>query len=164
MTSMIVRRVLPDEMNAVSELRLTAYTADGLMDVNPAYVETLRLLGTDGRGEILVAADENRLLGTAVFEPWSPESEIARNADEAEIRAFAVAPEARGRGVGRDLVNALVDRAREEGVSRLLVATLPEMVSTQYVYRARGFERVPERDCAPLPGVEALVHELVVKA
>ncbi|WP_232833108.1 GNAT family N-acetyltransferase, partial [Nocardiopsis sp. TNDT3] len=129
-------------MNAVSELRLTAYTADGLMDVNPAYVETLRLLGTDGRGEILVAADENRLLGTAVFEPWSPESEIARNADEAEIRAFAVAPEARGRGVGRDLVNALVERAREEGVSRLLVATLPEMVSTQYVYRARGFERV----------------------
>nr|WP_268742131.1 GNAT family N-acetyltransferase [Nocardiopsis dassonvillei] len=164
MTSMIVRRVLPDEMNAVSELRVTAYTADGLMDVNPAYVETLRLLGTDGRGEILVAADEDRLLGTAVFEPWSPESEIARNADEAEIRAFAVAPEARGRGVGRDLVNALVDRAREEGVSRLLVATLPEMVSTQYVYRARGFERVPERDWAALPGVDTLVHELVVKA
>lgn len=151
-------------MNAVSELRVTAYTADGLMDVNPAYVETLRLLGTDGRGEILVAADEDRLLGTAVFEPWSPESEIARNADEAEIRAFAVAPEARGRGVGRDLVNALVDRAREEGVSRLLVATLPEMVSTQYVYRARGFERVPERDWATPSGVEALVHELVVKA
>ena len=161
---MIVRRVLPDEMNAVSELRVTAYTADGLLDVNPAYVETLRLLGTDGRGEILVAADEDRLLGTAMFEPWSPESEIARNADEAEIRAFAVAPEARGRGVGRDLVNALVDRAREEGVSRLLLSTLPEMVAAQYVYRARGFERVPERDWVPVPGVEMLTYQLVVKA
>ncbi|NKZ00363.1 GNAT family N-acetyltransferase [Nocardiopsis alborubida] len=161
---MIVRRVLPDEMNAVSELRVTAYTADGLLDVNPAYVETLRLLGTDGRGEILVAADEDRLLGTAMFEPWSPESEIARNADEAEIRAFAVAPEARGRGVGRDLVNALVDRAREEGVSRLLLSTLPEMVAAQYVYRARGFERVPERDWVPVPGVEMLAYQLVVKA
>ncbi len=151
-------------MNAVSELRVTAYTADGLLDVNPAYVETLRLLGTDGRGEILVAADEDRLLGTAMFEPWSPESEIARNADEAEIRAFAVAPEARGRGVGRDLVNALVDRAREEGVSRLLLSTLPEMVAAQYVYRARGFERVPERDWVPVPGVEMLAYQLVVKA
>ncbi|WP_150252306.1 GNAT family N-acetyltransferase [Nocardiopsis deserti] len=161
---MIVRRVLPDEMNAVSELRVTAYTADGLLDVNPAYVETLRLLGTDGRGEILVAADEDRLLGTAMFEPWSPESEVARNADEAEIRAFAVAPEARGRGVGRDLVNALVDRAREEGVSRLLLSTLPEMIAAQYVYRARGFERVPERDWAPVPGVEMLAYQLVVKA
>jgi ribosomal protein S18 acetylase RimI-like enzyme len=163
MTSMIVRRVLPDEMNAVSELRVKAYTADGLLDVNPAYVETLRLLGADGRGEILVAADEDRLLGTGMLEPWSPESEISRNADEAEIRAFAVAPEARGRGVGRDLVNALVDRAREEGVSRLLLSALPEMVSAQYVYRARGFERVPERDWSPEPGVEMLAYQLVVK-
>ncbi|NYH55630.1 ribosomal protein S18 acetylase RimI-like enzyme [Nocardiopsis arvandica] len=161
---MIVRRVLPDEMNAVSELRVMAYTADGLLDANPAYVEALRLLGTDGRGEILVAADEEqRLLGTIMFEPWSPESEIARNADEAEIRAFAVAPEARGRGVGRDLVNALVERAREEGVTRLLLSTLPEMVSAQYVYRARGFERVPERDWTPMPDVNLLAYELVVK-
>ncbi len=150
-------------MNAVSELRVTAYTADGLLDANPAYVETLRLLGADGRGEILVAADEDRLLGTIMFEPWSPESEIARNADEAEIRAFAVAPEARGRGVGRDLVNALVERAREEGVSRLLLSTLPEMVSAQYVYRARGFERVPERDWTPMPGVELITYELAIK-
>jgi ribosomal protein S18 acetylase RimI-like enzyme len=161
---MIVRRVLPDEMNAVSELRVMAYTADGLLDANPAYVEALRLLGTDGRGEILVAADEEqRLLGTIMFEPWSTESEIARNADEAEIRAFAVAPEARGRGVGRDLVNALVERAREEGVTRLLLSTLPEMVSAQYVYRARGFERVPERDWTPMRGVNLLAYELVVK-
>ncbi|OOC54239.1 MULTISPECIES: GNAT family N-acetyltransferase [Nocardiopsis] len=151
-------------MNAVSELRVMAYTADGLLDANPAYVEALRLLGTDGRGEILVAADEEqRLLGTIMFEPWSPESEIARNADEAEIRAFAVAPEARGRGVGRDLVNALVERAREEGVTRLLLSTLPEMVSAQYVYRARGFERVPERDWTPMPDVNLLAYELVVK-
>ncbi|MFD6949055.1 GCN5 family acetyltransferase [Nocardiopsis sp. TSRI0078] len=151
-------------MNAVSELRVMAYTADGLLDANPAYVEALRLLGTDGRGEILVAADEEqRLLGTIMFEPWSPESEIARNADEAEIRAFAVSPQARGRGVGRDLVNALVERAREEGVARLLLSTLPEMVSAQYVYRARGFERVPERDWTPMPGVTLLAYELVVK-
>ncbi|WP_159944409.1 MULTISPECIES: GNAT family N-acetyltransferase [unclassified Nocardiopsis] len=150
-------------MNAVSELRVMAYTADGLLDANPAYVEALRLLGADGRGEVLVAADEDRLLGTIMFDPWSPESEIARNADEAELRAFAVSPGARGRGVGRDLVNALVDRAREEGIARLLLSTLPEMVAAQYVYRARGFQRVPERDWSPMPGVDLLAYELVIK-
>ncbi|GAA1440568.1 hypothetical protein GCM10009602_13600 [Nocardiopsis tropica] len=160
---MIVRRVLPDEMNAVSELRVMAYTADGLVNVNPAHVEALRLLGADGRGEVLVAADDERLLGTVMFEPWSPESEIARNADEAEMRAFAVSPGARGLGVGRALVNALVDRAREEGISRLLVSALPEMVAAQYVYRARGFRRAPDRDLSPLPDVELLTYELVVK-
>ena len=160
---MIVRRVLPDEMSAVSELRVIAYTADGLLDVNPVYVETLRLLGTDGEGEVLVAEDGGRLLGTIMFEPWSPRSEIARGADEAEVRAFAVAPQARGRGVGRALVNALVERAREEGVSRLLLSTQPQMLSAQYVYRARGFVRVPERDWSTLPDVTLLTYELVIK-
>lgn len=150
-------------MSAVSELRVIAYTADGLLDVNPVYVETLRLLGADGEGEVLVAEDGGRLLGTIMFEPWSPRSEVARGADEAEVRAFAVAPQARGRGVGRALVNALVERAREEGVSRLLLSIQPQMLSAQYVYRARGFVRVPERDWSPLPDVTLLTYELVVK-
>ncbi|MFL1427937.1 MULTISPECIES: GNAT family N-acetyltransferase [unclassified Nocardiopsis] len=150
-------------MSAVSELRVIAYTADGLLDVNPAYVETLRLLGADGEGEVLVAEDGGRLLGTIMFEPWSPHSEVARGADEAEVRAFAVAPQARGRGVGRALVNALVERAREEGVSRLLLSTQPQMLSAQYVYRARGFVRVPERDWSPLPEVTLETYELVLK-
>ncbi|MDE3723338.1 GNAT family N-acetyltransferase [Nocardiopsis sp. N85] len=150
-------------MSAVSELRVIAYTADGLLDVNPDYVETLRLLGADGHGEVLVAEDDGRLLGTIMFEPWSPQSEVARGADEAEVRAFAVAPEARGRGVGRALVNALVERAREEGVSRLLLSTQPQMLSAQYVYRARGFVPVPERDWSPLPDVVLSTYELVLK-
>ena len=150
-------------MSAVSELRVIAYTADGLLDVDPAYAETLRLSGTDGEGEVLVAEDGDRLLGTIMFEPWSPRSELARGADEAEARAFAVAPQARGQGVGRALVNALVERAREEGVSRLLLSVQPQMRAAQYVYRARGFVRVPERDWSPVPGASLLVYELVLK-
>lgn len=160
---MIVRRVLPDELNAVSELRETAYRADGLLDVNPSYVEILRDLGTDGHGEVLVAEEDGRLLGTIMFEPWSTGSEIARGADEAEVRAFAVAPQARGRGVGRALVNALVERARQEAVSRVVLSTLPEMLSAQYVYRARGFVRVPERDWLPREDVTLMAYELVLK-
>ncbi|MFD6095510.1 GNAT family N-acetyltransferase [Nocardiopsis flavescens] len=150
-------------MSAVSELRVIAYTADGLLEADPAYVEALRLLGADGHGEVLVAEDGDRLLGTIMFEPWSERSEIARGADEAEVRAFAVAPHGRGRGVGRALVNALVELAREEGVSRLLLSTQEQMLSAQYVYRARGFVRVPERDRSPLPGVTLETYELVLK-
>jgi ribosomal protein S18 acetylase RimI-like enzyme len=163
MSSMIVRRMLPDEMTAVSDLREIAYRADGLLDASPAYADALRLLGSDGEGEVLVAVEGDQLLGTIMFESWSPRSEIARGADEAEIRAFAVGPQARGRGVGRALVNAVVDRARQEGVSRLLLSTQPAMVSAQYVYRARGFTRVPDRDWSPLPGVDLLAYELVLK-
>ncbi|GHD17233.1 N-acetyltransferase [Nocardiopsis kunsanensis] len=160
---MIVRRVLPDEMNAVSALRETAYRADGLLKANPDYVQALRDLGADGHGEVLVAAEGDQLLGTIMFEPWHDHSEIARGADEAEVRAFAVAPQARGRGVGKALVNALVERAREESVSRIVLLSLPEMVSAQYVYRARGFERVHERDWEPQPGVRLMAYCLTLK-
>ncbi len=163
MSCMIVRRMLPDEMTAVSDLREIAYRADRLLDQSPTYAEALRLLGADGYGEVLVAADGDQLLGTIMFAPWSERSELARGADEAEVRAFAVGPQARGRGVGRALVNAIVDRARQEGVARLLLSTQPAMVSAQYVYRARGFTRVPERDWSPLPGVDLLAYELVLK-
>lgn len=163
MTSMIVRRVLPDEMNAVSALRETAYRADGLLKANPDYVQALRDLGTDGHGEVLVAAEGDQLLGTIMFEPWHDHSEIARGPDEAEIRAFAAAPQARGRGVGKALVNALVERAREESISRLMLLSLPEMVSAQYVYRARGFERAHARDWEPRPGVRLLAYCLTLK-
>ncbi|OLT26976.1 GNAT family N-acetyltransferase [Nocardiopsis sp. CNR-923] len=150
-------------MSAVSELRVTAYLADGLLGASSEYARTLRLLGADGTGEVLVAAEGDTLLGTIMFEPWSPDSEVARSADEAEIRAFAVAPRARGLGVGRALVNALVERAREEGVVRIVLSTLPRMRAAQFVYRARGFGRAPERDWTPVPGVDLQVYELKVK-
>ncbi len=150
-------------MTAVSDLRVTAYLADGLLEASPEYAETLRLLGADGTGEVLVAVDGERLLGTIMYEPWSPDSEVARSADEAEIRAFAVAPQARGLGVGRALVNALVERSREEGVVRVVLSTLPQMRAAQFVYRARGFTRAPERDWTPVPGVDLQVYELELK-
>ncbi|WP_017599899.1 GNAT family N-acetyltransferase [Nocardiopsis lucentensis] len=153
-------------MTAVSDLRVTAYLADGLLEASPAYAETLRLLGADGTGEVLVAVDGERLLGTIMYEPWSPDSEVARSADEAEIRAFAVAPQARGLGVGRALVNALVERARQEGVVRIVLSLppLPQMRAAQFVYRARGFTRVPERDWTPVPGVDLQVYALALKS
>ena len=150
-------------MSAVSALRETAYRADGLLKANPDYVQALRDLGTDGHGEVLVAADGDRLLGTIMFEPWHDHSEIARGADEAEVRAFAVAPQARGRGVGKLLVEALVERAREEGVSQVLLLTHPDMVSAQYVYRARGFVRFAQRDWEPIPGVRLMAYRLTLK-
>lgn len=65
--------------------------------------------------------------------------------------------------MGKLLVEALVERAREEGVSQVLLLTLPDMVSAQYVYRARGFERFAERDWEPIPGVRLMAYRLTLK-
>ena len=51
---------------------------------------------------VLVAADEtgNGLLGTITLEPFGPHSELARDATEADARAFAVSPSGQGQGIG----------------------------------------------------------------
>ncbi|MEU9831793.1 GNAT family N-acetyltransferase [Streptosporangium sp. NPDC048047] len=157
---MIVRDVRPEEMKSAGELRVAAYDAQGLLDASPGYAATLRVLGADGPGEVLVAAEEDRLLGTVMFEPRHEGSEVARDPGEGEIRALAVAPDARGRGVGRALVRAAIDLAARRGVGLLLLSTQPAMTTARRLYLSEGFRRLPERDWRPVPSLTLLAYGL----
>ncbi|MGW5877289.1 GNAT family N-acetyltransferase [Nocardiopsis terrae] len=160
---MMIRTALPSERRAIGELRVLAYGARGLLDASPSYADTLRELGWQGRDEVLVALVDGRVAGTVAFVPWGPHSETARGPQEAEVRAFAVDPSVQRRGVGAALVGAVVDRAGQEGVSRLVLSTQTVMRGAQRLYEAHGFVRLPERDWCPVPGVDLLAYELVLK-
>ncbi|GLZ11598.1 N-acetyltransferase [Actinomadura sp. NBRC 104425] len=156
---MIIRGVRPGEMDAVGELRVAAYQAQNHLAVKPDYADTLRVLGADGGGKVLVAVEDGRtapMLGTVMVERWHAASEVARGEDEGEIRALAVAPQAQGRGVGRALVRAAIDQAVAWGMRQLVLSTQPAMTAAQRLYLAEGFVRLPERDWAPAPGVTLL--------
>lgn len=163
---MIVRAAGTDEAEAVGGLRVAAYQAQDLLAASPGYADTLRVLGFDGPGTVFVAADDGpggKLLGTVMYEPWHPGSEVARSAEEAEVRALAVAPWAQGRGTGRALMRAVIDQAAASGVSRLLLSTQPAMRAAQHLYRSLGFARAPELDWTPVPGVCLLGFALSVR-
>src|ERR1700735_3131921 len=105
----IIREARPDEYPAIGDLRVTAYQALGLLPEGSNYLDTLRGFGFGTDCAVLVATDEtgSGLLGTIAIE-WSddPSSELARDETEADVRAFAVAPQGQGRGVGRSLLQA----------------------------------------------------------
>jgi ribosomal protein S18 acetylase RimI-like enzyme len=149
----IVRAVYPSEMGAAGELRVDAYQAQSLLAVKPDYAGTLRALGADGHGKVLVAVEDDRMLGTVMLEAWHPGSGVARGTDEGEIRALAVAPQAQGRGVGRALVRAVIDQAAACGMRRLMLSTQPAMTAAQRLYVAEGFIRIPDRDWTPVAGL-----------
>ncbi|MGI8778265.1 MAG: GNAT family N-acetyltransferase [Acidimicrobiales bacterium] len=64
----------------------------------------------------------------------------------AGIRMLAVAPEARGAGVGTALVRACTARARAEGRERIWLHTTPEMTDAHRIYEREGFVRARSAD------------------
>lgn len=159
---MLVRTALPEELPAIGELRLTAYRADGFLPADSAYAPVLRGLGGDGCGEVLAAVDDGTIVGTIMLQPWPHADELARRPDEAEIRALAVAPHARGRGVGATLLAAVTRRAAAAGTRRLLLLTTPRMLAAQHLYRTAGFQRLPALDWPSEPGPELLAYGKVL--
>lgn len=91
-----------------------------------------------------LVAVEDRLLG---FLTWENRDEGA-----AEITWMAVHADTRRRGIGRLLMDALVDRLRAAGVDRLDVKTLssrdpyPPYAETRAFYRSAGFDEIEELD------------------
>ncbi len=160
----MIRDARPDEYAAVGELRVTAYRALGLLPAGSGYANTLRGFGFGDDCAVLVAADEteNNILGTITLEPFDPTSELARNDTEADVRAFAVAPNAQGRGVGRKLLLAVIECAEKRGVRRLRLCTQPAMRAAQHLYETTGFSRTPELDFDPVPGLTLQAYELAL--
>lgn len=161
---MIIRDARPDEYPAVGELRVAAYRAIGLLPEDSAYAGTLRGFGFGGDCVVLVAAGDagDGILGTITLEPFGPDSELARDQTEADIRAFAVAPGAQGQGVGRQLLLAAIACAGPRGVRHLRLCTRSPMRAAQHLYTTTGFSRTPDFDFEPLPGLMLRAYELAL--
>lgn len=108
-------------------------------------------------GEVLVAEDDGRVVGCVTYVP-GPESPMAESMEpgEAGIRMLGVDADARGRGIGRLLVEACIERARQEGRSAVFLHSTSYMHGAHRIYGRLGFQRVPERDWAPFEGL--LLH------
>ncbi|QHA09036.1 GNAT family N-acetyltransferase [Streptomyces broussonetiae] len=66
-----------------------------------------------------------------------------------ELAKMAVAPAAQGRGIGRRLVGAAIDRARVLGAAQVFLGTNSKLGPAIHLYEDAGFVRIP-RDRLPV--------------
>jgi GNAT superfamily N-acetyltransferase len=106
-------------------------------------------------GTLLVAVEDGRVVGTVTLY-LGPGSMQWRPGD-AMFRLLAVDPAARGRGIGRALFQACLERARAAGKRRMALHTTEWMATARAMYERAGFRREPEGDVR-LPGVTIIAY------
>ena len=154
-----IRRARPDEYDAVGELTVDAYSHDGF--VRGEYAMTLRAAADRATAaELWVAADAEGLLGTVTYCPaGSAYREIGLD-HEGEFRMLGVAGRARGLGIGTALTEHCIERTRSLGLPRIVLSSAVYMKAAHRIYERLGFQRLPERDWSPVPGIDLYAFEL----
>jgi putative acetyltransferase len=111
--------------------------ADELESLPGAYAPT--------RGALLLAWAGGELAGCIAMRPL--------DGQEAEVKRLYVRAGCRGLGLGRRLVEALIERAKAAGYSGLRLDTLATMQSAMRLYEAMGFAETGPYHQATLPGM-----------
>jgi ribosomal protein S18 acetylase RimI-like enzyme len=148
----LIRRATPQDYEAVGLLTEAAYEAflEGPDDYYRAYLRDAAARDRDA--ELWVAVDDDgAMLGSVTSCPPGSSWRDLSVDGEGEFRMLAVAPSARGRGVGEALVRHCEERAAAAGANRMWLATLDEMTHAQRIYARLGYRPEPSRDWYPQP-------------
>ncbi|HLT68944.1 MAG TPA: GNAT family N-acetyltransferase [Acidimicrobiales bacterium] len=157
MLALQIRPVRAEEHAALGELTVAAYAWADPRTLDDGYADELRDVAGRARAAVVLAAVDGatgEVLGGVTFVPdvANPLAEFTEP-DAAGIRMLAVAPHARGRGVGEALTRACIDRARAGGRRQIVLHSTDRMTAAHRLYTRLGFERDPGIDWEPEPGL-----------
>ena len=86
-------------------------------------------------------------------------------AGQADIQTIAVVESARGQGLGRTLMNALLSEARTRGADEVFLEVRADNPGAQHLYTSLGFEQIDLRKNYYQPdGVDAIIMRLTLPA
>ena len=86
-------------------------------------------------GEVYFAVEDGKVLGTCAAIPLTP--------DRMELAKLVVSPAARGRGIARQLVRAVLGFARESGARSVELTSNSRLQAAVGLYEAMGFQHAP---------------------
>ena len=104
------------------------------------------------RGALLVATLDERLVGMIGLRPI--------DASIGEMKRLYVRPEARGRGLAKQLIARLLDEARRLNYAEIRLDTLPIMGDAQSLYVALGFADIAPYYETPIVGTRFMAKRL----
>jgi GNAT superfamily N-acetyltransferase len=151
MPALEIRRYQPDDWDDVWKLhvlamqRVGAYKGEGPWDDDLYHIEEVYF---SKRGEFLVGLFNHRLVAMGAFKQTAQES--------AEIKRMRTHPDVQGQGFGKAMLNALEERAKQLGYSRLHLETSIIQHGAQKLYLKHGFREIGR---AVIDGFDSILFE-----
>lgn len=165
---LVVRDARTEDIPVIRELTLEAYGEYASIMTPRAweglYSAIRRGASADEAVDRIIAELPSGIVGSVMLYPEG--SDVYSGAlgplPWPEVRLLAVAPAARGRGIGAALMRECVRRAKAAGALRLGLHTSRSMIAAAELYRKMGFKRLSQYDFHPMGGeiVEAHVLDL----
>jgi ribosomal protein S18 acetylase RimI-like enzyme len=144
-------RIAPAEaadFPAIAALNIEAYREfAGTMSAENWQAMQESLGAVEDRAEVaqfLVTKDRGAIVGSVAYCPPGEYEPQVFPPDWAGLYLLSVAPAQRGRGIGRGLANACVQRAIEDSATAIGLFTSEVMTEAQLLYESLGFCRESE--------------------
>ena len=132
----VLRLARPEEAAAIA-----AVLAQAFEPFRPLYTAGGYAATTPGAGVIAARFAEGPLwVAEAAGQVVATVSVVVKG-EALYLRSLAVAPAARGQGLGARLVRQAEDYARAQGLARLCLSTTPFLADAIRLYERMGFER-----------------------
>ena len=139
--AVVVRTATADDLPAIAGIYNDAVlTSVATFDVEPqpAQLFAERVASTRPGDHVLVAERDGRVIGMAYAATYRPRPAY----DGTRETSIYLAPDARGRGLGRVLYDELLARVDADGIHVCLAVIAQPNAASEALHAALGFERV----------------------
>jgi len=155
MENLVLRQFEKRDEEAVYDLHVSAMKHAGIFIDNPELrdewdkdLKNIPGVYINNKGEFLVVTIEDKVMGMGAL----------RKVDEttAEIKRMRVEPALQGKGIGKLILDKLIERAKELGYQKLTLDVAAKQEAARHLYESREFK---EYKTGKLGGQETIYYQ-----
>lgn len=138
MSSIKIREIQPEDNQQVAQVVRKVLVEMGVPKVGTAYedksLDDMYDYYNQPGMEYFVVEEGEKIIGCAGIGPLPGEEEVC------ELQKMYFLPEARGRGIGADMMKTCLQFAKNAGYKKCYLETMPYMEHAKKLYARTGFE------------------------